>query len=363
MAIFLFFLIGWLLHLAYWLILHRGFWRARPHALPPPPGGALPPLSVVVAARDEERVLPALLKALTRQTHPRYEVVVVNDASTDRTAAIVQEWSRAYSNIKLVEVETPHPPRKKHALTLGIQAASFELLAFTDADCAPPPGWLERLAHEHAADPGETLLVGYSPYRCRPGLLNKIASYETFFTGFLTAAAVGWNRPYMAVGRNLSYSKTTFQRIGGFAHSRHSLSGDDDLLVQEVARRDAASVRHVFGPSTYVDTDAPGSWRGWLHQKRRHASAGRFYDRRIQGHLALFQGTNILVWVAPFLAGWGGVALLAIKLVVQGAVLLEPARVFRERRLIRSLPLLELLYAGYNLLVAPLGLARIPRKW
>ena len=362
MVVFLFCLAGWLLHLAYWFLLHRGFWKANRRAAPPG-GGALPPLSVVVAARDEERVLPALLQALTCQTHPRYEVIVVNDASTDRTAAIVQEWARAHPNIKLIEVETPHPPRKKHALTLGIQAASFELLAFTDADCAPPPGWLERLAREHAADPEETLLVGYSPYRRRPGLLNKMAAYETFFTGFLTAAAVGWKQPYMAVGRNLSYSKTTFHRIGGFAHSRRSLSGDDDLLVQEVARRNAASVRHLFETSTYVDTDAPATWRGWLHQKRRHASAGRFYDRRIQGHLALFQGTSILVWLAPLLAGWEGLALLATKLAVQGAVLLGPARIFRETRLILSLPLLELLYAGYNLVVAPLGLARIPKKW
>ena len=361
MVVFLFCLAGWLLHLTYWLLLHRGFWKANHRAAPP--GDALPPLSVVVAARDEECVLPALLEALTCQTHPRYEIVVVNDASADRTAAIVQEWACVHSNIKLVEVETPHPPRKKHALTLGIQAASFELLAFTDADCAPSPGWLERLAREHAADPEEKLLVGYSPYRRRPGLLNKMASYETFFTGFLTAAAVGWNRPYMAVGRNLSYSKRTFHRIDGFAHSRHSLSGDDDLLVQEVARRGAASIRHIFGPPTYVDTDAPATWRGWLHQKRRHASAGRFYDRRIQGHLALFQGTNILVWVAPLLSGWGGLALLIAKLAVQGAVLLGPARVLRETRLLLPLPLLDLLYAGYNLLVAPLGLARIPQKW
>lgn len=362
--------------LAYWGLLRRGVRQARRHD--PSQGeiskNDLPPLSVVVAARDEEDALPALLAALRHQTHPRFEVVVVDDASTDATTRIVRDWIDALPGDgpsgRLVQVESPQPPRKKHALTQGIGAARHERLAFTDADCAPPPGWLEALARGHAAfEDGPSaagpLLIGYSPYRRVEGLslLNRFARYETFLAGALAAGACGLDRPYLAVGRSLSYTRPLFEQIGGFAHSKKSMSGDDDLLVQEVHRRRAAPVRHVFGPETHVETDAPRSWRAWLRQKRRHASAGRFYAAAPSVHLAVFNGSGALLWLAPFALGGLGLALLLGKLTVQYVALRPAARAFEETDLLPALPLWDLGYALYNALVVPLGLAKLPEEW
>ena len=351
---------------AYWSLLHIGFRRARRRGTLPqrnaPPRHQLPPMSVIVAARDEEAVLPDLLRALAAQTHPRYELIVVDDASDDATAEAVRRHAARHSHVRLVQVEQPHTPRKKHALTLGIDAARYELLAFTDADCAPPPRWLETLARHHAAAPHDRLLTGYSPYRLRRDALSRTAAYETFVTGFLTAAAAGLKRPYMAVGRSMSYPKHVFQRIGGFEHSLQSLSGDDDLLVQEVRRRGAAETIAVLDEASFVPTDAPASWLAWLRQKRRHASAGRFYARDTQAHLALFQGSGLLLWSAPLWAGLPGVALLLGRLGLQTLILADAARTLDERRLLPALPLLELAYAAHNLIVAPLGLARVPEE-
>jgi cellulose synthase/poly-beta-1,6-N-acetylglucosamine synthase-like glycosyltransferase len=347
---------------AYWIVLRYGFEHAQ-RGDAPEPEASLPPVSAVVAARDEADHLPVLLAALTRQTHPCYEVLVVDDASTDATPEIIQAWQQAHANVRLLRLDQPQPPRKKHALAQGIEAARYDLLALTDADCAPPPGWLEVLARHHTAASEDTLLVGYSPFRKAPGLLNRLARYETFVTGFLTAAAVGLGRPYMAVGRNLSYGRDVFDRLGGFAHSSDSMSGDDDLLVQEVARCRAATVRHVFDPRAFVPSDPPAMWRQWLRQKLRHLSAGRFYDRGVQAHLALFHMTGVVLWAAPFAAGWIGAGLLVARLLVQGLALRRAAHVLGERDLLPTQPLLDLLYAAYNLLIAPLGLARMPKRW
>ena len=346
---------------AYWLLLQVGFRRAhRPAArLPEAP----PPISIIVPVRNEAANLPALLAALTRQTYPHYEIVLVDDASTDATATLARTWQQAHSNLRLLTVEEPKEPRKKHALTQGIEAATHDLLAFTDADCTPTPDWLATLAQHHVETPQETLLVGYSPFRKAPGLLNRLARYETFVTGFLTAATVGLGRPYMAVGRSISYSRAVFRRIGGFAHSLHSLSGDDDLLVQEVARRRAAVVRHVFDPRSFVPSNPPATWQGWFRQKRRHLSAGRFYDRGTQTHLGLFHATSIVLWAAPLAMGWVGLGLLGAKLLIQAAVLYRAAAALHERDLLPTQPFLELLYAAYNLVLAPLGLARMPKRW
>lgn len=360
--------------MAYWGLMARGLRHARQRDRPPPvPSADLPPMSVIVAARDEEAALPALLRALARQTHPRFEVVIADDASADGTAALVRAWQRRHAGsdrftTRLVEITRPKPPRKKHALTCAIAAASHGLLAFTDADCAPPPGWLRALATRHAASEGDAsgggaLLIGYSPFREGHGWLGRLARYETFVTGVYTAATAGLRRPYMAVGRNLSYPKALFERIGGFAHQQQSMSGDDDLLVQHVARERAAPVRHVFGPATQVPTGAPSSWRAWLRQKRRHASAGRFYAAGPRRHLAAFHATGAALWGAPLLAGWAGAGLLAAKLAAQGLVLRRAARAFGEDDLLPAFPLLELLYAGHHALSAPLSLLRAPEEW
>ena len=371
---FLFFLGVAGLYGAYWLALGAGWRRERARAADAQaaatedaPGDG-PPLSVVVAARNEEAVLPTLLAALAAQTHPALEVVIVDDASTDATAAVVEAHAATAPHpVRLVRVADPQPPRKKHALTQGLAAARHPRVALTDADCAPPPGWAAALARTHAAwaarEVPEVVLVGYSPYRRRGGLLGRFARYETFAEGCWAAAAVGLGRAYMAVGRNLSYPVALFHRLGGFAHSARSMSGDDDLFVQAVRRRAAAPIRFVFDPATFVATDAPPSWRAWLHQKRRHASAGRFYARGPQVHLALFHAAGLLRWLAPAALGATGWGLLAATLLAEGAVLGRAARALGEDDLMPLFPLWSLGYTLYATVVAPLGLLRPPASW
>ena len=368
------------------------------------------PISVVVAARNERDRIPALLEAMARQTHPQFELVVADDHSADGTPERVRAWSRTHPNVRLVGAAPVEPSGKKHALARAIAHARHEHLALTDADCAPPPDWLLTLARHYAAEGrgveeekgrrgdegrtdvrgradvcrrkvGETdvrekqgvtrgrrtpdvrVFIGYAPYRRGRGLLNKLARYETFVTGFLTAAAAGLGRPYMAVGRNLAYAKGLFEDVGGFGRHAGLLSGDDDLLVQEVARRRVGRVRVLLDAATFVPSDAPTSWRAWLRQKRRHLSDGRAYPLPLQLHLALFHATGTGLWLAPVLAGWRGAGLLAARLLLHGAVLREAAEALGEDDLLPHQPLLELGYALYNGVLAPLSMARELRRW
>ena len=137
----------------YGCALHAGFRRARRRSTPPEvPPADVPPLSVVVAARDERARIPAFLEAMARQTHPRFEVVVADDHSTDGTPNLVQTWSRRHPNVRVLEAAPGEPAGKKHALARAIAAAQHGRLALTDADCAPPPDWLLTLARHYAAE-------------------------------------------------------------------------------------------------------------------------------------------------------------------------------------------------------------------
>ncbi len=196
----------------------------------------------------------------------------------------------------------------------------------------------------------------YCPYHARPTAVNALARYEAFVTGFLTAAAIGLERPYMAVGRGLSYPKVLFERLGGFSQHAHLVSGDDDLLVQAAARLPGVRVVHPIGEATYVFSEAPSSWRAWLRQKRRHLSDGPHYERSIQLHLGLFHTTALALWLAP-LTGWRGASLLAARTGVWAWALYPAAQTLGAGDLWRRLPMLETGYALYNALLAPLSMA------
>ena len=331
-----------------------------------PPDADLPPLSVVVAARNEKDRLPALLDALAAQTHPHVEVVIVDDASTDGTGAIARRWAEGREQARVLHITDPAEPRKKRALTRGVEAAHHDLLAFTDADCRPPPTWLARLARLHTTHSDPVVLAGYSPLVTPADaslLLGPFARYETLVTGLYTAAAAGLGRPYMAVGRNLSYPRSVFEAAGGFSGALDVLSGDDDLFVQAVHRSGLARVLAPTHPDTHVPAQGPSSWTDWVWQKRRHLSAGRSYPWSVGIHLTLLHGSLALLWVAPLAAGLTGVGLLATGLLARHAALAPGADALGEGDLLAGFPLGELGYVLSLLLLAPLGLGAAPETW
>jgi len=345
------------------------------------------PLSVVVAARDEAERLPALLDGLAAQTHRPFEVVVVDDRSTDRTAQVVTWRAQDFPvPLRLVTVTedalaASGLPPKKHALERGVEAATHGRLAFTDADGRPGPEWLAALAH-HATAPladddrssGEpqdsgAVLVGYGPYLAESSALNLFVRYETVQTAALAAAGIGWGQPWHAVGRNFSYPRALLDRLGGFAHSAGSLSGDDDLLVQEVARTDTAPVRYVWDAWAAVPSPAPPTWSAFWRQKRRHASAGTHYPAAVLAALGIVHTSNLVLWVGALLlhalaaspAGWG---LLAVKLLLQRSVLGDALDGLGDDAGVRLFgPVLDAASAIYHAVLAVLGLLPTPHRW
>ena len=346
------------------------------------------PLSVVVAARDEAGRLPALLDALGLQEYhdahdrPAFEVVVVDDRSTDGTADVAGRRARTWSRqggpaLRLVRVAPGEPeaaglPPKKHALARGIAAARHARVALTDADTAPPRTWLAALALHAgdgaggAADDG-AVLVGYGPTAPGPGWTNRFARYETVQTATLAAAGAGWGRPWHAVGRNLSYPRALLDRVGGF--SAASLSGDDDLLVQAVARQGAAPVRYVADARAAAPSPAPPDAAAFWRQKRRHAGAGAHYPAGVLAALGAFHAANLALWVgAPLLHvlggapyGWG---LLAAKLLVQRTALLPAFDAFGAEGDLRLWqPVLDALSAVYHAAFAALGALPRSDRW
>ena len=281
------------------------FWpfaRRAPEAPADAPGPDAAPVSIIVCARNELDNLRRLLPLLLRQDYPAaFEIVLIDDRSHDDTYLYAQQLAQYYpSTVRLVSIaRTPDGfAPKKYALTLGIKAARYPRLLFTDADCMPATNqWLRLMQRGFAQSGGADVVLGFSAYVEAPGFLNQLVRYETLLTAaqYLSFGWRGW--AYMGVGRNLAYTRACFTATKGFASHIRQLSGDDDLLVQDAVRA-GQRVAVVAEPAAHTLSAPAETWRAWWRQKRRHLSAGRAYRLADRLRIGTFVLANTLFYLA-----------------------------------------------------------------
>ncbi|GAA4372748.1 glycosyltransferase [Hymenobacter koreensis] len=351
------------------------FWpfaaKRSPDAEPAPTHEQQHPVSVIVAARNALEHLRHLMPILLTQEYAEFEIILVDDRSDDDTGLYAQQLTQYYPNVRLVTVgSTPEGlAPKKYALTLGIKVARYPYLLFTDADCVPTTNqWLRHMARGFGS--GADIVLGYGPYDEAPGLLNKLVRYETLLTGLQYLSFAERGNPYMGVGRNLAYTKATFLATKGFASHIRSLSGDDDLLVQDAVAlgKRAAVVTH---PAAQSVSEAPASWSQWWRQKRRHMSAGSKYRATDKARIGTFMLANGLFYLttlgALFFSPVDWVPLAIAWFVRTSAILATYAgasRRLNDRQSVALLPVLDATYfLAYFLLTASLVLYRKPSRW
>ena len=194
-------------------------------------------ISVIVCIHNQEAKIKVLLPALLGQDHPHFEVVIVNINSDEATTLFINNEKNLHENLKVVNISyiPPHVTTKKYALTLGIKAASYDIVAFTEAHCIPHSDWLKSIANSFQNDKEIKFSIGYSPYFTEKTLLNRIIQYDTTLIGMQCIGSLGNKRPFMANGKNLAYRKSFFLENKGFEKSITYPSGYDDIYVNKWA--------------------------------------------------------------------------------------------------------------------------------
>ena len=333
------------------------FWpfaRRSPEASADEPGPDAEPVSIVVCARNELDNLRRLLPLLLKQDYPAaFEIVLIDDRSHDDTYLYAQQLAQYYpSTVRLVTIgRTPDGfAPKKYALTLGIKAARYPRLLFTDADCIPATNqWLRLMQRGFAHQGGADVVLGFSAYAAAPGFLNQLIRYETLLTAaqYLSFAWRGW--PYMGVGRNLAYTRACFATTKGFASHIRQLSGDDDLLVQDAVRAHQR-VAVVADPSAHTLSGPAETWAAWWRQKRRHLSAGRVYRFADRLRVGSFVLANILFYLATVMLvfspnNWVPLAVVwLLRTLFVSAVYARLSRRLGQPVTIGLLPVLDVVY-------------------
>jgi len=287
------FMVSVMVQLVYYLAIFSklAYYKSKPDTT------SFEPVSVIVSAHDEDYNLRKNLPAILNQDYPDYEVVVVNHASTDDTKELLEDFQRQHSNLKIVTIQEDLNffKGKKFPLSIGIKSAKNDLLLLTDADCKPVSElWIRNIAQNYNA--GAEVVLGYGPYEKSGGLLNMIIRYDTLLIAmqYFSFALIG--KPYMGVGRNLSYRKSLFIKNKGFTSHYNISSGDDDLFIMQVANK--SNTRIEINPNSFMVSAPKTTFRNWFYQKRRHLTTGKEYSVLFKFLLGLHSTTQILFYIA-----------------------------------------------------------------
>lgn len=260
----------------------------------------LPSVSVVICARNEEDNLFKNLPLILEQDYPNFEVIVVNDQSQDDSMHIIKAYQKKYPFVKYIELEKNKHRQfgKKLPLTVGIKGASKEYVIVTDADCQPKSKfWLKHLAQNF--NDQKKIVLGYSPYRKVKGFLNMLIRFDTTAIAITYLSFAKTGLAYMGVGRNMGYSKSKFEEVGGFKSHYHIASGDDDLFIKDAATRKNVAIE--LSPKSYVYTDPKKTWKKWISQKQRHFTTSGEYRLINKMFLGILPLSMYLLYISFFI--------------------------------------------------------------
>lgn len=341
-----------------YLVIHVFLWIGLKKLLKPLPFAATQPISVVIAARNEEKNIAALLHSLIKQQYPtdKYEIIIANDRSTDSTASIVNKFMQQHSNIRLVNIEENNSdmPNKKNALRTAIEQTKFDIIAFTDADCIVPEYWLNEITKHFTDDVG--VVAGYCPNI--KGTENSFLRYDTLKKAIFASSTIALQHAYLCSGANFAYRKKVYREVGGFEKIKHSVSGDDDLFLQLIQQETKWKIRYMIDPNSYVQTIPAQSLLQFINQRTRHISATKHYQIKPQLMYASIHLFHLSIAFGFFIQPFYSLIALMIKFNIDGAITAKGKKIFHSEFSVIEFFFNEILLVIYLFSIGPLGMVK-----
>lgn len=327
-----------------------------------------PGVSIIICAYNEIGNLKKLLPVLYKQDYLTFEIIIVNDRSSDGSYEFLLKESESSPNLKLVTIDKSpdHIDSKKYAITLGVKAAKFDRLLFTDADCLPESEkWVSLMANKFIND--KEFIIGFSQFKKEGGIVNMFSRFETQITGMLYTSFAILGNPYMAVGRNLGYLKSTFLKNKGFNGFQKITGGDDDLLVNHYANKRNSNV--CIGKESLVWSYSKTNFSDYYKQKLRHISVSKYYKAKDKFLLSMYSSSHLLFWISFVILASTKYfpelvfGILVFRLIFNSLVVNHTSKKFGERILIWTVPVMDFIYSFYLIIMGIAALSTKKVKW
>jgi len=319
-----------------------------------------PPVSIIICARNQALSLEQNLPLILEQDYPEFQIVVVNDASTDDTENVLVHLEQSHPNLYHTFVPTgvQSVSAKKMAMTIGIKAAKYDILLLTEANCIPISNqWISSMMRHF--DATCDIVFGYRSYKTVKGFLKHLVTYDSLFTAlqFMGFAEIG--RPYMGFGQNLAYRKDLFFKNRGFASHLNLKSGEDDLFVGEIANTINTNIEVSKESKILVNTS--DIWNHWKEHKKDRLATSSFYRVGTKFRTGMEMFSRFLFYILSiglitigilkwnlFMIVFSGVIFI-LRYILQFEVLNKSVKCFDEHRFYLSIPLFDILLPMMNL--------------
>ena len=322
------------------------------------------PVSVIVPCKNEQENIVKLIGCLAQQSYQNFELIIVNDHSTDATRNYIKTAFKTFKNIQLIDA-TGYG--KKNALKEGIQQANSNLIVTIDADCLPSYHWVEAIASFYKRFPSDLIIcpVGLSD---KDDLFSRVQALE--FSSLVGAAAgsTGAGMPILCNGANLAFTKKIWLRSQDSLHDEEQ-SGDDIFLL-ECVKRFGGKIRFLKSEAAFVKTKPPRSLREFVNQRRRWAGKSRLYTDwqiilsafivlSISMLSLIYLGLSFYKW--QYVLGYAGIFIL--KYGLDTRFLYVGRRFFQLDRIWAYSLVLSLVYPFYVVLIGFSSYFLKPKNW
>jgi cellulose synthase/poly-beta-1,6-N-acetylglucosamine synthase-like glycosyltransferase len=309
-------------------------------------------ISIIIPARNEEKNIGSCIQSIISQTFPsnNFEIIVVNDHSTDNTTNVVLSFKQ--ENIHLINLEDFTKAQvlnsyKKKSIEAAMQFAKGELIITTDADCITPGKWLETLAafYKEKSPVFVALPVVFK------NALNSDSFFKRFFKNFqsldfmmlqgITGASVYKRFHAMCNGANLAYQKKVFYEVNGFEGIDRLASGDDMLLMHKIQKRYPEKIMFLKSKNVIVETASAETFKDFINQRIRWASkADQYTDKKMTAVLLLVYFLNVWIFILGISSFFSLKAFyyflisIAIKTTVEFIFLFPVSKFFGKQKLL-----------------------------
>lgn len=309
------------------------------------------PVSIIICARNARLQLEHNLFAFLNQDYSAFEVIVVDDDSTDGSFEWLTSLSRNQPKLRIFKNQKTKEG-KKQALQLGISKARHSWIALSDADCKPSTSlWLKMMLLNVYQD--TKIVLGYAPYHIKTGWLNKLIRFECAINSIQYLSAAQSGIPYMGTGRNLIYHKSIYS---AFALQPEIAYGDDDLLIGSKATNENTSI--CISPMSFIYTEPSSTYQSYFSQKWRHYAASIHYKLKVQIYLMSYYFSFIGFFISCAIILFSphsifSFVLITIYFAICWSIFAKLMKRLKEENLTAYFPFLCLLYIGHLMLQIP----------
>ncbi len=233
--------------------------------------------SIVIPFKNEEEHLNDLLFSIQQLDYPlsMFEVILVNDASTDTSVKIIDKYKKVLP-IKLLQNKIKTKSPKKDALEIGIAKAKYDWIITTDADCIVSPDWL--LSYDAAiSEHHPTMIIAPVKFKDSNLFLDFFQQIEFIGLQGMTIGSLGIKQAFLSNGANMGFEKHGFYEVGAYQGNKHLPSGDDVFLLEKFYRRYPNQIVFLKNHHAIVQTATQKTWKNLIQQKIRWASKTKEY--------------------------------------------------------------------------------------